>query len=682
MFKMLFMKKIVILLFLVCSMLSFTANAQEPAGYYDSALGKKGHELQFALSQIIDNHFVLDYGSTDATRYMDVTPENYVYDIYSYPCCQIPPTATGTGTTEQCDRYSFEHLFCQNWFNPDFTYNCTDNDPFPICSDLHHVFPTDHYVNSSYHNNSPYGEVYQPRKISQNGSRWGYVHYATGDTSVVWMPVFEPADEFKGDVARALLYVSIRYMNEDETFGESEMTLKSQFKPWALELLKRWAAMDPVSQKEIDRNNTIFNRFQDNRNPLIDHPELIELLWGKDSLYSTFGAVGAEDALRPVVTDVTLQDASHVVVTFSKELDAATAEDVTHYAFSRGWEVASVSYQSATRQVVLTLAQPLTRNFRYSLYISNILSSDGYFVKATSRSLLHGDYHSDYSACKLPRTLLALWSFDDFEAVAPLVVPANSDEGFAEIYSSSFLYADGTHGSSAFDDSQLGNNTGDLGGDPRAAAYKGKSLTLKTGTANGQSIVLAFSTKNWKEIVLTFADKRSSTGFDTHTWEWSLDGELYEPVPEVDNTIADFGDISSTSVWLMREVDLRTLDVNDKDSVFLRVTVDGAYNQGSNSFDNIALYGEPLDYQSVATFPQRGEFLIYPNPASETVTVAGDDLREVRLYNMMGAEVARHTMSDSQRTTFSVADLPAGLYLVQAVDQSGRTLSKKLLVAR
>ena len=171
-------------------------------------------------------------------------------------------------------------------------------------------------------------------------------------------------------------------------------------------------------------------------------------------------------------------------------------------------------------------------------------------------------------------------------------------------------------------------------------------------------------------------------GISCIKWEWSLDGELYQPVPDADNTIADFGDISSTSVWLMREIDLRTLDVNDKDSVFLRVTVDGAYNQGSNSFDNIVLYGEPLDYQSVATLPQRGELLLYPNPASETVTVAGDGWSEVRLYSMMGTEVARYPMTGSQCTTISVADLPAGLYLVQAVDQSGRTLSKKLLVAR
>lgn len=72
------MNKSYFLLFVFCLPAWLTAYSQAPDGYYDSALGKKGRELQYALSQIIDDHFVLDFGSTDATRYMDVTPDNYV----------------------------------------------------------------------------------------------------------------------------------------------------------------------------------------------------------------------------------------------------------------------------------------------------------------------------------------------------------------------------------------------------------------------------------------------------------------------------------------------------------------------------------------------------------------------------------------------------------------------------
>lgn len=590
------MKKTTILFaFFICLGLC-SSFAQEPDSYYNNAQGKKGRELQQALCQIItNNHFVQDFGSTNAARLIDLTPEGFIYDVYSYPCCQISPNATGTGTNEQCNKYSFEHIFCQNWFNPDSTYNCLDNNPFPICSDLHHVFPTDHYVNSSYHNNSPYGEVFVNRKISQNGSRWGYANYLNCDESVEGKPVFEPADEFKGDIARALLYVSIRYMNNDATFGTAEMTVKSQFKPWALQMLKKWAAIDPVSQKEIDRNNGIYTYLQFNRNPLIDHPELVELLWGSDSLYNTFGTVGAEDALRPGITDVTFTD-SQVVITFSKEMNATDAETIDNYSFTRGIAISSASYNAATKQVTLTLANPLTRNMQYAVYVSNIRSTDGYYMKAAAPQFIHGNYHSNYSYCQLPRTVLAMWTFDNFEATAPLVVPANTDEGEPAIYANSFIYADGSHGSSAFTDSQLGNNTGDLAGDPRSAAKKGKSLTLKGASASGQSIVLSFSTRNWKEIIMTFVDKRSNTGHTQHTWEWSLDGESFTPL-NVGNTIADFGSVSAASVWMVRELDLRTLDVNDKENVYLRLTIDSASaSAGTNSFDNFVLYGEPLDY--------------------------------------------------------------------------------------
>ena len=103
-------------------------------------------------------------------------------------------------------------------------------------------------------------------------------------------PVFEPVDEFKGDVALALYSTSPFFaMNMDETFGSSVMTEKSQFKPWAIEELKN-GTLGPGEPKERDRNNIIHSLFQFNRNPLIDHPEIVTLIWGSDSLYSTFNS--------------------------------------------------------------------------------------------------------------------------------------------------------------------------------------------------------------------------------------------------------------------------------------------------------------------------------------------------------------------------------------------------------
>lgn len=99
--------------------------------------------------------------------------------------------------------------------------------------------------------------------------------------------MFEPIDEFKGDLARAYFYMATRYENEianwegnsDNSNAVLNGTNTTVFEPWVLAMLKRWHANDPVDQKEIDRNNAVYN-FQGNRNPYVDHPEFVNMVWG------------------------------------------------------------------------------------------------------------------------------------------------------------------------------------------------------------------------------------------------------------------------------------------------------------------------------------------------------------------------------------------------------------------
>ena len=660
--------------------------AQIPNGYYDAADGKKGRELQIALNQIISNGaFVIDYGSTDAARMMDLTEDGYIYDIYSHPCCNI--AYFGTGTNEQCKRYSFEHIFCQNWFNPNGVYNVTDHNPFPICSDLHHIFPTDHYVNSSYHNNSPYGEVALPRKIAQNGTQWGYINADCFSDSVLALkPFFEPAKEFKGDVARALLYVSIRYMFLDDNFADtSDMTYRSQFKPWALELLKKWHALDPVSEKEIQRNDLIYKIYQFNRNPLIDHPELVELIWGTDSLYNTFGHKGEQDAERPEVTNVTCTE-SEIVLTFSKSLDVASAEDVANYSVTKGICIESASCSGNT--VTLKIDGKLVRNTRYHVYCSGVKSTDDLLVKATSSPFTHGDYNSGYS-CSKPREVLAAWTFDDFTVSCPLAVPAGAEIGIPEVFSHAMLYADSTHGASLFDSVELNNGAGNLSGDPRAAAKAGKALTLKKKTANGKSVVLMFPTKGWKEIMVDFAATRTSTGFATHSWEWSLDGENFTPL-DIENTMADYGKLLAKDWWWIRQIDLRDLSaINDQDSVFLRLTVDNATGtSGSNTIDNIVIYGENLNYvpgtSSISQLPDN-DFNVYPNPNNghfEIACAENSQFSLLQVFDMSGRLVKKQNLND-KIISVNMDNAPAGIYFVKLTEnKNGKSVVKKIVVTK
>ena len=240
-----------------------TANlwAQVPTGYYDNASGKDGDELKTALHNIIKNHTVVSYGGLlDAFAYTDCKPNGKIWDIYS----NIEYSLGGNCGTydEEGDCWNREHTWPQSWFNEKSTPR----------SDLFHVYPTDGYVNGQ-RSNYPYGEVNNPTYTSGNGSKLGPC-VTPGYTG----KVFEPIDEYKGDIARSYFYMSVRYAGEDSGWGTSAMTNKSEIKAWAMTMLLRWSDEDPVSQKEIDRNNAVFG-YQGNRNPFIDHPEYARMIW-------------------------------------------------------------------------------------------------------------------------------------------------------------------------------------------------------------------------------------------------------------------------------------------------------------------------------------------------------------------------------------------------------------------
>jgi hypothetical protein len=136
-------------------------------------------------------------------------------------------------------------------------------------SDLFQLYPTDNFVNGQ-RGNDPYGVVGSPTWTSLNGSRTGtctYPGYAG--------PAFEPIDAYKGDVARNYFYMSARYYLEDAGWPGSAMVSGATLLPWSAAMLLEWHAADPVDQKELDRNGTIFI-MQLNRNPFIDRPEFAE----------------------------------------------------------------------------------------------------------------------------------------------------------------------------------------------------------------------------------------------------------------------------------------------------------------------------------------------------------------------------------------------------------------------
>jgi endonuclease I len=267
--------------------------AQEPPCYYDAADGVSGDELKIALHNIIKGHTPISYSQIwNAFWSTDNKGNGVVWDMYSDRPGGTPPYTYQLGM-DQCgsydgegDCYNREHSWPQSWFNEQTTPR----------TDMHHIFATDGYVNGR-RGNLPFGEVRSASWTSQNGSKLGSCK-TPGYTGTV----FEPIDEYKGDFARAFMYMSVRYYNEDSGWGSSDMTDKSEIKPWAISMLLRWNEQDPVSQKEIDRNNAIYDDYQHNRNPFVDHPEFANMIW--DPTWSAAEAQNELKADRLVVYDL------------------------------------------------------------------------------------------------------------------------------------------------------------------------------------------------------------------------------------------------------------------------------------------------------------------------------------------------------------------------------------------
>ena len=260
------MKKLFLILALITATVSLYA---QPQGYYNGTEGLTGTTLKAALHNIIKNDNHTSYaGLWSAYQQTDKKPNGKVWDIYSDRPGGTPPYQYTFGS-DQCgsysgegDCYNREHLWAQSWTNDNSTHK----------TDLHHVYPTDGYVNNR-RGNYAFGEVGNASWTSQNGGKLG-----SNTVSGYSGTVFEPIDEYKGDIARALMYVSVRYYTEDSSWGTSDMTNKSVIKDWAMTMLLRWHEEDPVSEKEINRNNAVY-AIQQNRNPFVDDPEFAERIW-------------------------------------------------------------------------------------------------------------------------------------------------------------------------------------------------------------------------------------------------------------------------------------------------------------------------------------------------------------------------------------------------------------------
>lgn len=242
------------------------AKAEVPVSYYTSVNGLTDSNLKNALSRLIYNHKqVSSYNALpeyfESTDSYEKNGTLYWWDMYS-----DIPVATNIRFGEYMNR---EHSFPKSWWG--------GSTSTPAYVDLYHLYPAEAAANQA-KSNYPLGEV--SHSTFDNGVV--LIGYAVTGQGGGAAKVFEPNDEYKGDFARTYFYMVTAYQALTWTPKYMYMLQQDNYptlKPWAIDLLVKWAREDPVSQKEIDRNEKVY-RIQNNRNPFIDYPDLFEYIWG------------------------------------------------------------------------------------------------------------------------------------------------------------------------------------------------------------------------------------------------------------------------------------------------------------------------------------------------------------------------------------------------------------------
>ncbi len=247
-----------------------TGVAAIPDGYYAAVDGKKSADA------ILEALCTCTSAGYDAISYKGLEPHYLKTDFYSdtlwdmYSTCRFVYDDANRPQKAVCDGWNKEHVCCQSWLGSG-----------PMDSDMFNVYPTDARINNL-RSNFPYGVVGTAKAISNDPEHHALGKLGTSALTGCTSTVYEPDDRYKGDFARTFFYMVARYRKNvlNKTDGAVMFTSNpTNLTAYSLSFLLEWHRNDPVSQKEIDRNQAVYGE-QNNRNPFIDYPELVEYIWG------------------------------------------------------------------------------------------------------------------------------------------------------------------------------------------------------------------------------------------------------------------------------------------------------------------------------------------------------------------------------------------------------------------
>ncbi len=322
--------------------------------YYSGITATEGEALKSQLKTLISTNTNTSYDGARAAMYSNIDNiNNTVTCVYTGMEVSHSYGDTSAPTDINC-----EHTYAQSWIED---YD-TQNEVTRAKADVHHLFPTESGVNSS-RGNLSFDDVNSVEYSYSEAT--GYVSYRGTNGEAV--TVFEPADQHKGDLARALLYMNVRYDLPLAPPIPNNGPINVNMLPTLLE----WNSADPVDAAEITRNDEIED-YQGNRNPFVDYPEWVNAIWGGEPVYTCSvptmnPAGGTFDSVQNVTLSTLTADADIYYTTngdtptsastlYTGAIEVATNMTIKAIAVKAGWNDSQMASESYVINIIPTVS--------------------------------------------------------------------------------------------------------------------------------------------------------------------------------------------------------------------------------------------------------------------------------------------------------------------------------------
>lgn len=673
---------------LLFSLYSFS---QIPAGYYSTATGT-GYTLKTQLYNIIKGHTNNGYDglyTTYQTSDRDYYYENdgTVLDMYSENPTGIDPYNYSTSvSSDKCGTYSVEgDCYNREHIIPQSVFGSAS----PMVADAHFITPTDGKVNGL-RSNFPHGAVASASKITLNGSKLG-TSAVTGYSGTV----FEPIDEFKGDIARMYLYFATRYENTVAGYsypmfnGTSNQVFTTAF----LNMLLTWNAQDPVSPREIARNNAIYAR-QNNRNPYIDHPEYVQMIWN-----STLDTQAPTAPSNLTVSGTTSK-------TVSLSWVAATDNiGVTSYSiYVNGVLTSSINGLTAT-------ISGLTPSTTYSFYV---IAKDATVNSSPASNTVNGTTTAVVADTEVPTPASSLTVTGSSANTVSLSWLAGTDNiGITnyDVYVNGLLKTSITGLSTiingltpsttysfyviARDEAGNSSTASNTANGTTTAPIVGGSTCVDESFENIPSDATSYATRTWTGdtgINWTATDARTDQTLNTRAICIRNGSLSASTVPDgignltittkliFTGTSGTFnlrvnGNIVGTIPYSATTTTTTITGINIADDVIVSIT-DNSTTSNRVAIDDLSwtCYSGSLGFKKL----DQEDFTIYPNPSKGNFNINFDNSNRdytIEIFSLLGQMVFKK--ENTRSSSVSVTNLQKGTYLVK-ITKDSKSITKKI----